>query len=121
MRLIAVLPPIALLALAAPPASGQTLRSLELMRDAQASADAQALRNRDIQIANELAALQSRLQAEQAVSNLQAQRINPVLPTVNLGPDAKLPVVDVSKLVSIPDATLARSNAAVLAASENRR
>ena len=121
MRLIAVLPLIAPLALGAAPAHAQTLRGLELMRDAQASAQAQALRNRDIQITNELAALQSRLQAEQAVSNLQAQRIVPVLPTVTLDPHATPPVIDVSKLVSIPDATLARSNAAVLAASQNRR
>jgi len=113
--------PIVLALSLAGPAAAQPRLGLGLARDAQAAADAQAARNRDIAVTNEMAALQARLQAEQAVSSLQAQRNTPVLPTVALGPKATPPVIDVSKLVSIPDATLARSNAAVRAASENRR
>jgi hypothetical protein len=89
-------------------------------RDAQTQADLQALRYRDVQITNELAAMQARAQAEQALSNLQAGRSAPILSHAvrGSGPPS---VVDTSKLVSIPDSILAQSNARVRAAADNRR
>ena len=88
-------------------------------RDAQTQADLQALRYRDIQVTNELAALQARAQADQALANLQATRTTPVLPTYGGG--GRPAVIDTSKLISIPDALLAQSNARVRAAANNRR
>lgn len=90
-------------------------------RDAQTQADLQALRYREVQITNELAALQARLQAEQAVSNLQAARASPTLTYAPRRPDAPPLVIDLSQMASIPDATLAQSNARVRAAANNRR
>jgi hypothetical protein len=117
----------ALLALAlAGPAMAQPYTYLGVQaRDAQTQADLQALRYRDVQITNELAAAQARAQADQALSNLQAARATPALPGV-LGPAANSgagspAVIDTRKLVSIPDDVLARSNARVRAAADNRR
>lgn len=93
-------------------------------RDAQVQADIQALRYRDVQTTNELAALQARAQADQAVGNLQAARVPPVIPGVEPAVPARrapLTVIDTSKLISIPDAALAQSNARIRAAAENRR
>jgi hypothetical protein len=90
-------------------------------RDAELTAQAQAARTRDIVITNELSRLDAQAQSNAAVSNLQAARITPSVPTVVLGPNATLPVIDARKLVSIPDAALAQSNARVRAAADNRR
>jgi hypothetical protein len=90
-------------------------------RDAQTQADLQALRYREVQVTNELAALQARAQADQALSNLAAARIGPVVTPAVRRADAPPTVIDTSKLVSIPDALLAQSNARVRAAAENRR
>jgi hypothetical protein len=115
-------PLIILLALAvAAPAAAQPYRALERAREAQAFADQQAARNRDVTVTNELSTLQAQLQADQALGLLQAQRTTPSVPTVALGPHAAPPVVDTSKLASIPDATLAQSNARIRAAAANRR
>jgi hypothetical protein len=111
---------ICMLALAAP-AAAQPYRDLAWARDGQAAADAQAARNRDVTLTNDLAVLQAQVQSDRALANLQAARGAPVVPTVALGPNATPPVIDVSKLASIPDATLAKSNAAVRAAADNRR
>ena len=117
---------LALLTLAvAGPAMAQPPAYLGVQaRDAQTQADLQALRYRDVQAANELAAAQARAQADQALSNLQAARAAPVLPGVLApvpGGAAALPVIDTRKLVSIPDDVLAQSNARVRAAADNRR
>jgi hypothetical protein len=117
---------LALLTLAlAGPAMAQVRPYLDLQaRDAQTQADLQALRYRDVQVTNELAAAQARAQADQALSNLQAGRAAPVLPTVLAparGGAGSPPVIDTAKLVSIPDAILAQSNASVRAAAANRR
>jgi hypothetical protein len=111
---------LALLTLAlAGPAMAQPYLGVQL-RDAQTQADLQALRYRDVQVTNELAAAQARAQADQALSNLQAGRTAPVLtPAAPSG--ASPPVIDTRKLVSIPDAILAQSNASVRAAAANRR
>jgi hypothetical protein len=114
---------VVLLTLAmAGPAAAQPYLGMAQARDAQASADALAARNRDVAITNELAVLQARAQSDQALSNLQAARIAPVLPPI-LAPAARgaPAVIDTSKLVSIPDAILAQSNARVRAAANNRR
>lgn len=117
---------ILLLALAtagpvAAPVAAQDYLSMVLARDAERTAEALAARNRDIALTNELAVLQARLQSEQALSNLQASRISPTLPTVVVGSGAQRPKIEVSKLATIPDAVLADSNARVRAAAENRR
>ena len=104
----------------AAPAAADPCRDLELARDAQAFADAQAARVRDIALTNEIATLQARLQSEQAMANLQAQRSPPPLPALWIAP-ASPPLIDPAKLVSIPDAALAQSNARIRAAADNRR
>jgi hypothetical protein len=112
---------LALLTIAGPVAV-QPYLGLAQVRDGQLWADVQAARNRDVALANELAALQARAQSEQAVSHLQAQRVSPALPSPAVSDAAaRLPVIDTSKLASIPDAALAQSNARVLAAAANRR
>lgn len=110
---------LTMLSLAAP-AAAEPYRDLNLARDAQAVADAQAARSRDIATTNELATLQTRLQSDQAVASLQAQR-SPQPPAALPGPQAAPSGIDTSKLVSIPDATLAQSNARIRAAAANRR
>lgn len=102
--------------------TNQSYLGLQGARDAQVQADLQALRYRDVQVTNELAALQARAQAEQALSNLAAGRAP--APPANLAPAVTgggAPVVDTSKLASIPDSALAQSNARVRAAADNRR
>ena len=117
MRAVVVLLTLAM----AGPAAAQPYLGMAQARDAQASADAMTARNRDVAITNELAVLQARAQADQALSNLQAARIAPVLPPVTRGAGGPPAVLDTSKLVSIPDARLAQSNARVRAAAANRR
>jgi len=105
-------------------ATAQPYLSLQA-RDAQIQHDLDALRYRDVQVTNELAAAQARAQADQALSNLQAGRAAAILLNAQ-APGAyasggSLPVVDTTKLVSIPDAVLAQSNARIRAAADNRR
>jgi hypothetical protein len=103
------------------PVAAQPYLGLQQSRDAQAMADAQAARSRDIAVTNELSALQARNQSDQALRNLQTARIVPVVPTVPYTPKAAPAVIDPAKLASIPDAALAESNARVRAAAANRR
>lgn len=117
MRVLVV---IFLIGIAAP-AAAFPYRAFDEARDARAGADAMAARNRDVQITNDLAVLQAHEQSNQALSNLQAARIEPAAPTVAFNPNAPPPIIDVSKLASIPDAALADSNARVRAAAGNRR
>ena len=113
---------IVLLALGvASPAVGQDFRGFAQAREAQLFAEAQAARNRDIALANELAALEARLQTEQALSNLQAARATPPVPLILPNPRVSGSPVDTRPFASIPDATLAASNARVRAAADNRR
>ena len=109
---------LAILILAAP-AAAQPYRAMTDARDAQAAADALAARSRDIAITNELAMLQARLQSDQALSNLQAQRGPPLapvaLPPAAWQPHAVPPVIEAGALISIPDAALAQSNARIRA------
>lgn len=110
-----------LTAAAAAPASAQDDQALVRAHDAERLAAEQAARQRDIALTNELNRLQAQVQTNQALSDLAAQRIGPAVPAVPLNPKSPPPVIDLSKLASIPDAILADSNAKVRAASENRR
>jgi hypothetical protein len=118
--LIAVLVLVAVGAAAAPAAAQETL-AFSLAREADRAAADQAARQRDVAITNELSRLDAQAQANQALAGLAAQRAPVVLPTVRLDPNAPPPMIDLSKLASIPDALLADSNAKVRAASQNRR
>jgi hypothetical protein len=117
--------PVILLTLfLAGPAMAQAYLPLQQSRDAEAFAAAEAARARDIAVSNDLAAMQARLQTEQAVSNIAAARAAAPAPPPLRGatrPGAPAPVIDATKLVSIPDAALAQSNARVLAAANNRK
>lgn len=120
MRVSVILLALSLAGLAAP-ATAQPFRNLELARDAQAQAEAVAARNRDIGVTNELSNLQARLQTDQTLSNLQAQRVSPPAPAVIYNPGAPPPKIDLSQMASIPDSALAQSNARIRAAADNRR
>lgn len=112
---------LAILTIAGPAVAQPSYLFLEQGREAQASADAVAARNRDVALRNELAAIEARAQSDQALSNLQAARAGAALPTLAGNPNLPPPMIDISKLASIPDAVLARSNARVAAAAANRR
>ena len=102
-------------------ASAQDYLGLSLAHDAERIAAEAAARQRDITLTNEISVLQARVQSEQAMSDIAALRARPALPTVALGPNAPAPVIDTSKLASIPDAALADSDAKVRAAAANRK
>jgi len=108
------------LAAAAVPAAAQDYRGIGLGQEAQHIADAQAARSRDILNTNQLSTLQAQVQTNQALSDIAAARARPAVPTIPLGPYTPAPKVDASKFASIPDATLAASNARARAAAENR-
>jgi len=116
MRRFAILTALLLAA----PAAAQPYRDLTQARDAQTFADLQAARARDIAQTNELANLQTRLQGDHAIANLQAQR-GPPPPAALPGPHAAPTVIDARRLVSIPDEALAASNARIRAAAAEPR
>jgi hypothetical protein len=76
-------------------------------------------RQRAISQDNQFQALDAQIRTDQAIRDIQAQRRAQPLPAPD--PNAPPPVLDTSKLASIPDATLAASNAAVREASKPRR
>jgi hypothetical protein len=89
--------------------------------DLQAQQDAAA--RRAIARDNELGALENRLQTEQAVTQLQTQRLLPPrAPQLRYDPaiTASTPTAATQKYPSIPDAALADSNRRVRAASAPR-
>ena len=103
------------------PAAAQDYRALDFARDADLYAAASAARQREVALTNELSTLQARVQTDEALRDLAAQRAYAPISTVNPSTGAALPRIDTSKLASIPDAELAASNARVRAAAENRR
>jgi hypothetical protein len=107
--------------LAAGPAPAQPYRALEDAREADRVAAEQAARQREIAINNELSRLQTQAQTNQALSDLAAARVTPLVPTVPFNPNAPPPKIDTSQLAQIPDAALADSNAKVQAAAQNRK
>ncbi|MET0271369.1 MAG: hypothetical protein ABW360_00110 [Phenylobacterium sp.] len=76
-------------------------------------------RQRAISQDNQFQALDAQIRTEQAIRDIQVQRQRQALPLPD--PNAPPPVLDTSKLASIPDATLAASNEAVREASRPRR
>ncbi len=106
---------------AASPAAAQNTLALTLARDGDQFAAEQAARQRDITLTNDIARLDAQAQTNQALAGLAAQQARSVSPPVPRDPNAPLPVIDASKLISIPDAELADSNAKVRAAAANRK
>lgn len=102
-------------------AAAQDYLGLQLARDAERTAAEAALRQRDIQITNDLSRLQSQVQTSQAMSDIAALQARPVVPTTPFNPNAPPPRIDTSRLAQIPDAALADSDAKVRAAAANRR
>lgn len=87
-------------------------------RDAELAAEAQAARNREIALHNELMSLEARLQADRAVANLAALGAGPA-PVIVFDPKHPPKPIDPKQWAQIPDATLAASNARAIAASQN--
>jgi hypothetical protein len=106
---------------AATPAAAQLNSAILLNQQAQQCAAELAARQRDIAVTNELSRLEAQMQSTQALSDLAAQRTSPQITILPRAPGAPPPKLDASKLVQIPDAALADSNAKVRAAAENRR
>ena len=114
MRALAILLSLAM----AGPAVAQPYLLVQA-REAQAAADADAARYREITLTNQIAVLEAHLQTDQALSNLQAARA-PALPPAAPGANAPPPILDARQLTSIPDDLLAQSNARIRAAAANR-
>jgi hypothetical protein len=110
----AVVTPGVALAAQLPPAVG-----IAQARDAEFAAQAASARARDVAVTNERSAQDARLATDQALRDLPA--IRPAPPVVLANPRSPSPAFDASAFVSIPDAKLAASNAAVRAAAGNRR
>jgi hypothetical protein len=106
---------------AAGAAAAQDYLGLALARDAERIAAEAAARQRDIALTNEVSTLQARVQSEQTLNDITALRARPALPALAYNPKAPAPVIDTSKLASIPDAALADSDARVRAAAANRK
>jgi hypothetical protein len=115
MRALIVL---AALGLAAP-AAAQDYYALTLQRDAELRAQADLARQREVELTNRLSTLESRVQTDQALRDIDALRQRP--PVRAYDPKAPLPKLPPGGYASIPDAKLAASNAAVRAAANNRR
>jgi TolA-binding protein len=103
------------------PAAGQLNPQLDTLRMHELQMQQDLMRQRQLSQELEMQALDNRLRTEQSLRDVQTQRALPPLPT--LPDDAKRPspVIDTSKLASMPDDRLAASNAAVREASEARR
>ena len=104
----------------AAPAAAQDYLGLTLQRDAEFAAQAELFRQREVALSNQLAALEARLQTDQALRDIEALRHRPSLPTP-ADPKAPSPTFDPKAFASIPDGALAASNARVRAAAQNRR
>lgn len=107
---------VALLAFAIAPAAAA---AQIYQNPAERVAQDEAARRRDVEITNQLSVLDAQLRTQQALRDLQAMSPPPVPAQPN--PNIPLPVIDTSKLASIPDKALADSNVRVRAAAQNRR
>lgn len=120
-RLVGMRTLIVLLVLgAATAASAQPFRDLTFAQDAQHNADARAARGRDISQTNELSVIQAGVQTDRVLANVAAATARAPVTPLALDPHAPPPMIDVSQLAQIPDATLAASNARARAAADNR-
>ena len=116
-------PLIVLIALAcAAPAAAQP-GALVLQRDAELQAQADQARQREIELNNRLSTLEATEQTNQALRDIDAMRQRPPMPTIYdpSTPPPPMAAVPPGGFVSIPDSTLAASNARVRAAAANRR
>lgn len=114
---------LAVLACAAPAAAQPDTYALTLQRDAELQSQSDLARQREVELNNRLSTLEARQQTDQALRDIGALRQRPPLPTIydpNAAPPLAAPI-PAGALVSIPDATLADSNARVRAAAANRR
>lgn len=75
-------------------------------------------RQRAVSLENDLNSLDARVQSQERMQGLQAQRAPTLAP---LDPDVKPPALNMGSYASIPDAVLAASNARVREASQNKR
>jgi hypothetical protein len=106
----------------ATPAAAQGLLGLTLQHDAERQAQQDLARQRDVELNNRLSRLEAGAQTDQALHDAPGLRLPSLAPPpVPLDPNAPPPVMDTSKLATIPDSILADSNARVRAASQNRR
>jgi hypothetical protein len=76
-------------------------------------------RQRAVEQDNQLSTLDAQIRTEQAIQNIRRQQALQPLPAPD--PNAPPPVLDTSKLATIPDSTLATSNEAVREASRPHR
>lgn len=121
MRVLAILSVAVSLAAAAGPLRAQSLQQqLDIqLRGAELRSQQDLADRRAVMLENRLTNLEAQARTQQAFDTLQAQSQTPPLPAPpTVGP---LPQIDSGAMVSVPDATLAASNARVRAATENRR
>lgn len=90
-------------------------------RQAEARAQQDMLRNRTIDLENQVTALEMRLQADRAARELEAQARRPGLPPPPEAHGRYAPPADLGGFTSIPDSRLDASNARVRAASRPGR
>ncbi|MFZ5718653.1 MAG: hypothetical protein ACOY5Y_04220 [Pseudomonadota bacterium] len=81
----------------------------------------QAAERRAVEQANQLMALEARLQAERAVQDLRMQATPPALPRAPYASPSPDESSALAKFPSVPDAALAESNRRVREAAANRR
>jgi hypothetical protein len=106
----------------ATPAAAQGLRGLTLQHDAELQGQRDLARQRDVELNNRLSRLEAGEQTDQALHDAPGLRLPSLAPPpIPTDPNAPLPVIDMGKMVSIPDSILADSNARARAASQNRR
>jgi len=107
----------------AAPAAAQDAWALTQQRDAELHAQAQLARQREVELNNRLSTLEATAQTNQALSDIAAMRQRLEPPTIYdpKAPPPRRAAVPAGAYASIPDATLADSNARVRAAAANRR
>jgi hypothetical protein len=107
---------------AAAPAAAQGLYDPDwVAREAELRAQQDMLRNRSIDLQNQVTALEMRLQADRAARDLEAQIRRPALPAPVERDDARSSSADLGSFTSIPDNRLDASNDRVRAASRPAR
>jgi hypothetical protein len=120
MRLV----PLLLMLAVATPAAAQTTTD-DALRQADLQFQARELQRRSVDLDNQLMSLEARVRTDQALATVRAQSARPYVsqpyvPSTGYAVGATAPL-DPSQVVSIPDARLAASNAAVRAVTQPRR
>ena len=118
--LLALAAPASAQPLTSPPFGGRSLQQqmdlqlrLNALQAQQDQASSQAVNQQ-----NQLMNLEAQLRAQQTYADIRAESATPRLaPPPETGP---MPQIDTSQLASMPDATLAASNARIKAAAANR-